>query len=429
MYLSVGRFQFPRTGIRLVISVLNYKPHDVYKKCPKDTFYSGSLDTFATMQADLQLPYLPTDPLEQGGMLVYLSAFLIQMIYFWIVFRKLAFYKKAPEEGSGEAVSVVISARNEYFNLKHNLPLILQQDYPDFEVVVVNDNSQDDSLELLEDMARENNKIKIVNLSQDLNFFRGKKFPLSLGIKSATYDIILLTDADCRPASDSWIRNMASRFSGDKEIVLGYGGYEHRWGLMNLVIRYEALWVAIQYLSFALSGKTYMGVGRNMAYRKSLFYKHKGFVSHYTVSSGDDDLFINTVATTRNVAIEIGAESATFSHPKTSFKDWWVQKRRHLTTWKYYRRRFKWLLGMWSVSQLLFFALFVVLLAAGFNIMTVLGVFLLRIVSYLLITKLSMNRLHEKKLLLFSPIAEVFLMLFYPLVSMVNMVSKPDRWK
>ena len=381
------------------------------------------------MRADLQFPYVPSDPLEQGFMLVYLLAFLVQMIYFWLVFRKLAFYKKPVEERSGEPVSVVISARNEYYNLKHNLPLILQQDYPDFEVVVVNDNSQDDSLELLEDMAREDNKLKIVNLSQDLNFFRGKKFPLSLGIKSAAYDIILLTDADCRPTSDKWIRNMASGFADNKEIVLGYGGYEPRLGLMNLLVRYEALWVAIQYLSFALAGKTYMGVGRNMAYRKSLFYKHKGFVSHYTVSSGDDDLFINTVATSRNVAIRIGAESATLSHPKTSFTGWWIQKRRHLTTWKYYRRRFKYLLGMWSVSQLLFYASFVFLLMSGFNIMLVSGAFLLRIVSFLLITKLSMNRLNEKKLLVFSPIAEVFLILFYPLISLVNIISKPDTWK
>ncbi len=397
--------------------------------CPKDTFYSGSLDTFANMQADFQIPYIPTDPLEQGISAAFILAFVIQMVYFWGLFRKLAFYRVKPAEPAEEPVSVVISARNEYYNLKNNLPLILRQEYPAFEVVVVNDNSQDDSLELLEDMARTEKRLKIVNLSQDLNFFRGKKFPLSLGIKSASHDLILLTDADCRPASDQWIRNMASRFGDGKEIVLGYGGYEPRHGLMNLLIRHEALWVAIQYLSYAMAGKAYMGVGRNMAYRKSLFYKHKGFVSHYTVSSGDDDLFVNTVATSKNVAVEIGPGSATLSHPKTSFGGWWQQKRRHLTTWKFYRPRFKWLLGTWSASQLAFFVLFTLMVILGFNLLVVLGLMLIRIVSYLLITKLSMNRLNEKKLLVFSPIAEVFLMLLYPVLSLVNMVTKPDRWK
>jgi len=381
------------------------------------------------MQADIQLPYFPSNPIEQGLMVLYLLAFLFQMIYFWGVFRKLAFFRAREDVESGEAVSVVICARNEYFNLKHNLPLIFQQDYPVFEVVVVNDNSQDDSLELLEDLAREHANLKIVNLSQDLNFFRGKKFPLSLGIKSASHDILLLSDADCRPASDQWIKNMAGRFRGKTEIVLGYGGYERKGSLINSIIRHETLWVAIQYLSFSLIGKTYMGVGRNMAYRKSLFYANKGFSSHYTIASGDDDLFINSVATKENVAIEIAHGSHTISFPNTSLDGWIKQKRRHFTTWKYYRRRFKWLLGLWSFSQLLFILLFILLMSLGYNLIITATAFLLRIVSYLLITKLSMNRLNEKKLLVFSPIAELLLMIFYPLLSLVNMISKPDKWK
>jgi len=377
----------------------------------------------------MQLPYFPHDLTEQVLMLVFFQAFLIQMIYFWVVFRRLAFFRDKKDFSSEEAVSIVICARNEYANLKKNLPLFLEQDYPLFEVVVVNDNSQDDSLELLEDMTREYSKLKIVNLNQELNFFHGKKFPLSLGIKSASHEILLLTDADCMPSSKYWIRNMAGKFGRGKEIVLGYGGYEKKAGLLNLLIRYETLWVAIQYLSYSLMGKTYMGVGRNMAYRKSLFYKNKGFSSHYTIASGDDDLFINSVATNKNVAIEIDHGSHTISVPEENIYDWIKQKRRHLTTWKYYRPRFKRLLGTWSISQMLFFGLFILLLALGYNMIVVGSVFILRFVSYLLITKMSMNRLNERKLLLFSPIAELFLIVFYPMLSLVNMFSKPDKWK
>lgn len=377
----------------------------------------------------MQLPYFPQDILEQVLTGLYVLVFLIQMIYFWGIFRKLAFYRNKDEDESGEAVSVVISARNEYANLKNNLPLILAQEYPDFEVVVVNDNSQDDSLELLEEMARSDPRLKIVNLSQELNFFRGKKFPLSLGIKSAKSDIILLTDADCRPASSRWIRNMASHFKGETEIVLGYGAYEQRGNLLNLLIRHETLWVAIQYLSYALIGRTYMGVGRNMAYRKRLFIQNKGFSAHYTVASGDDDLFINRVATPKNVAVEIDHGSHTISVPEFSFGTWFRQKRRHLTTWKYYGGVFKRMLGTWSMSQFAFWALFVLLMALGYNYIVAGGVFLLRFVSYLLITKLSMNKLNERNLFVFSLIAELFLIIFYPLVSLVNTISKPDKWK
>ncbi|NQT77684.1 MAG: glycosyltransferase [Bacteroidetes bacterium] len=387
------------------------------------------MDTLAPTHMTMQMPYFPIEPFEQGLLLVYSLAFIVQMIYFWVFYSRLAFYKKRDDKTTDEPVSVVICAKNEYYKLKMNLPLILEQDHPSFEVVVVNDNSQDDSLELLEDMAREHSNLKIVNLSQDLNFFQGKKFPLSLGIKSASNDILLLTDADCRPSSKDWIKNMSGKFRGEKEIVLGYGGYERKRNLINYIIRYETLWVAIQYLSFSLAGRTYMGVGRNMLYSKSLFYRNKGFSSHYTVASGDDDLFINSVANRKNVAIEIAHGSHTISAPKTSFSSWIIQKRRHLTTWKYYRGRFKRLLGLWSVSQIIFLALFVILLILGYNMVYIAGLFILRFFSHLMITKKSMNKLNEKELLLISPLAELFLVILYPVLSLVNMFSKADKWK
>lgn len=384
---------------------------------------------FRLNAAAMQTPYFPQDIAEQTLMVLFLMVFVIQMYYFWGIFRRLSFYKGKATGSVNEPVSVVICARNEYANLRKNLPLVLDQDHPDFEVIVVNDNSQDDSLELLEELAREHGRLKLVNLSQELNFFRGKKFPLSLGIKSAANDILLLTDADCRPASRHWISSMAGHFREGTDIVLGFGGYAPGPGLLNMLIRHETLWVAIQYLSYALIGRAYMGVGRNMAYRKSLFIKNKGFSSHYTIASGDDDLFINSVATRKNVSIEIGSGSHTISEPEISFMEWIKQKRRHLTTWKYYRSRFKWMLGTWSVSQLLFFGLSALLLCLGYNYIIVASVFLLRFVSYLLITKKAMNRLHERKLLLFSPIAELFLILFYPFLGLANMISKPDKWK
>lgn len=387
------------------------------------------MDTLAQIHMAMQIPYFPLELFEQGLLLVYSLSFIVQMIYFWVFFSRLAFYKNRDDKIVDESVSVVICAKNEYYNLKRNLPLILEQDHPSFEVVVVNDNSQDDSLELLEEMAREHSNLKIVNLSQDLNFFQGKKFPLSLGIKSASNDILLLTDADCRPSSKDWIKNMSGKFRGENEIVLGYGGYERKRNLINYIIRYETIWVAIQYLSFSLAGRTYMGVGRNLAYSKSLFYRNKGFSSHYTVASGDDDLFINSVATRKNVAIEIAHGSHTVSVPKTSFSSWIIQKRRHLTTWKYYRGRFKRLLGLWSVSQVIFLALFVILLSLGYNVIYIAGLFILRFFSHLMITKKSMNKLNEKELLLISPLAELFLVIFYPVLSLVNMFSKADKWK
>ncbi len=360
---------------------------------------------------------------------VYGTAFLIQLFYFWGLFGRFAFYRGKTNTGSLLPVSVVISAKNEYTNLKKNLPLILNQDYPDFEVVVVNDVSDDETIFLLEDLSREYKHLKVVSITQDLNFFKGKKFPLSLGIKSAKNEQLLLTDADCTPSGTGWIRSMCNHFDDKTEVILGYGKYKMNDTLLNKIIRYETLFTAIQYFSFALIGFPYMGVGRNLAYKKSLFIKNKGFISHYKLSSGDDDLFINEVANKKNTHIEVSSESFTISPAKKTFTEWWIQKRRHLSTGKYYKRKHKLLLGAYSFTLFILFLLFILLISYNYAIYIVLALFFIRLISQFVILKKSMSRLEEKKLLLLSPLIEVFLMVVYPVIVIVNLVSKQSKWK
>lgn len=353
-----------------------------------------------------------------------------QLYYYWFVFAKLAYYKPPKWRSKKEAVSIVICAKNEYSNLKKNLPKILNQDYPDFEVVVVNDASGDYTHELLEDLDREYSHLKIVNIRENLNFFSGKKFALSIGIKSAKNDLLLLTDADCYPNSNQWISKMTEPFTSKKiEIVLGYGSYETKKGLLNALICFDTIHVAMQYFSFALKRKTYMGVGRNLAYRKSLFLKSKGFISHYKLMSGDDDLFINRVATKTNTRIQIHPDSFTFSEPESTYLKWMNQKRRHLSTAKYYKPRFKFILGKYAFSQLFMYGFLCTLLILNFHILWVLGFFLVRLINQYIVTKYCMRQLNQGKLLLYSPILELILFLNHFLLSISNVISKQNKWK
>ena len=376
--------------------------------------------------------YFPQPELSLEFILLSVFALVIidQLYYFWLVFAKLAFYKTTKNRTNKEAVSVIICAKNEYANLKRNLPQILNQDYPDFEVVVVNDASDDYTHELLEDMDRKYPHLKIVNIRENLNFFSGKKFALSIGIKSAKNDLLLLTDADCYPNSNLWIQKMADAFTSKKvEIVLGYGAYEKKGGILNSLIRFDTLMVAVQYFSFSIKQSTYMGVGRNLAYRKSMFIKNGGFISHYTISSGDDDLFINRVATKTNTRILVDKESFTFSEPKTNYAEWMTQKRRHLSTAKFYKSKFKFLLGKYALSQLLVYGLMATLLVLNYSILLVLGLFFLRLVSQIVILKKCTNQLKENNLLLFSPILELILFLNHFLLSTSNLIFKQNKWK
>ena len=370
-----------------------------------------------------QLPYF-------GFFAAFAAVVFVQLGFFWGIFSRLAFHRIRPvRHDQLPPVSVVICARNEYQNLKSNLPLIFAQDYPGFEVVVVNDASEDDSQYLLKDFGAAHPNLSIVTIEKDLNFFRGKKFPLSIGIKSAKHEILLLTDADCKPASDQWIRHMVAGYRANTAIVLGYGGYEPTRGFLSVFQRFETFQTALMYLSMALSHIPYMGVGRNLSYRKSLFYSSNGFISHYSIPSGDDDLFVNQAARKGNTTVSLHPDGFTYTRPKRTFAEWIRQKRRHFTTGKHYRWYHRMILGLFSLSQWAFFILFVLLLAIGFPWYLTLGGFALRLCSQWLIYGYAMKKLKTRKILLISPILEPLLLLMLTYIVLTNQFVRQPRWK
>lgn len=360
---------------------------------------------------------------------VFYISVLIQLLFYWGIFSRLAFFKSKNQVRQPQAVSVVICAKNEYYNLKENLPLILEQNYKDFEVVVVNDVSDDETYFLLRILKEKYPHLKIVNFVDNVNFFSGKKFPLSIGIICAKNDVILLTDADCCPESPEWLSKMQENFHSGTEIVLGYGKYKAEKTLLNKLIRFDTLHIAIQYLSMAAAGSPYMGVGRNLAYRKNLFYRQKGFISHYKIKSGDDDLFVNAAATNKNTKIMISPESHTVSDAKKTFASWIIQKRRHLTSGKYYKSSTNLILGLYSFTQIVFFVTFAVLVSIDYTLLIVFALFTLRLISQLIIFKRAMIKLNEKSLLIGIPFFEIFFILFNPIIVLYNTISKPDKWK
>ncbi len=355
---------------------------------------------------------------------------LIQIFYYLFFFARLAFYKPATKLISQpHPVSVIICARDEAANLAQNLPRSLVQVYSTtHEVIVVNDNSFDDSKYLLEEFERRFRQLKIIELKQEAKLIPGKKFPLSVGIKAAQYEIVLLTDADCVPASEYWIDKMQATYDEDTEIVLGYGPYHKKRGILNKLVRWETFHTALQYLTYALAGKPYMGVGRNLSYKKTVFFRHKGFSAHNHVASGDDDLFINTAATKNNTKINIAPDSFTLSEPPGSWQQWIKQKRRHYSTAKYYRPLHKFLLGLYSFSHFLFFPL----LAAAiifFSWQWALLVFVTRFIVQAFVLYPAMKKLNEKDLFPSFLLFDVW-MFFYYFIFATTLIKKPGAgWK
>jgi len=348
---------------------------------------------------------------------------------FYFLFSKFSFYNAPPVKLlTTEPVSLIVCAKNEAENLENHIPFWLEQTYPNFELILINDASIDKTLEVIEHFAETDSRVKVVNVRNNEAFWANKKYALTLGIKKAVNDRLVFTDADCKPASNEWLSTMVAHFSAQKKLILGYGGYHKRRGILNKLIRYETLLTATQYLSYALAGIPYMGVGRNLAYTSQLFYDHKGFMSHIKVPSGDDDLFVNESASKTNTNLCVSENAFTHSIPKKTWKAWFLQKKRHVTTASMYKSKHKILLGLYYVANLLFWLLVgVIFFFVDWKIPTAIIAFRF-LIQYIVVGNAA-KRLQEKDLIAFLPLFELFLVFLQMSIFISNSGSKQTRWK
>ncbi len=355
---------------------------------------------------------------------VFALSVLAQMIYygyFYLPFLLKTSSKKTKIPHSPQAVSIIIAARNEADNLKAFLPTVLEQQYPTFEVIVVNDRSEDNSSKVLDEFKQKYSHLQIIEIKDEGKLKYGKKTAITLGIKAAQYEQLVFTDADCCPVSAFWLQKMAASFT-DKSIVLGYGPYFQEASFLNQWIRYDTMTIALQYFSYTFRGRPYMGVGRNLAYKKDLFTSTGGFNSHLDKRSGDDDLFVNAVATKNNTTMVLSPDSFVYSVPEHSFKTWKKQKQRHLTTFSDYQSTHNALLGLEVITRGLFYALFLSLLFTPFRY-GALALFGLRMLLFYMVIILSSKRFKEPKLTLYAPFFDISL----PLVNLYLVMHKSNN--
>lgn len=356
---------------------------------------------------------------------------LLQLYYILIAYGRLARHKVTSQRRAGqqEPVSVIICARNEYDNLTKFLPEILNQAYPTFEVIVVNDCSSDDSKWLLQDLEQQYAHLRVIEIKEHIQLKHSKKFALTLGIKGAKYDKLVMTDADCLPNSPHWISEMVGAYDDDTAIVLGYSPYMQEKGFLNKLIRFETAHTAMSYLSYALRRDAYMGVGRNLSYNKSLFFAGKGFTSHMHIKSGDDDLFVNQNATKNNVRISIHPDAHMLSVPKDTWRSYYRQKGRHAGASKLYKNRHKTMLATQLVTALLFY-IWLILCVAVFPVYwyIALGAYFLRLLCQWIVFRNIYRKLGASDILIWVPILDIVYYFYICINGLFNRNKKQRAW-
>lgn len=361
---------------------------------------------------------------------IFIASAALQVLYYLLVFARLNFVRGM--NGVSEnlpPVSVVICAHNEAENLKKYLKVVLIQQYPVFEVILVNDRSTDATIDVIVDFYKRNTNVRILNILPDeVNAYAGKKQALMKGIALAQYETIVVTDADCRPASTHWLAKLVGTYMGNTQIVLGYSPFEKRKGFLNKLIRYENLMTALQYLGFAKAGMPYMGVGRNLSYKKSVFANFDGFEKHRELPTGDDDLLVNAMAKAGSTEICLDKDAFMFTPAATTFREWVNRKRRHLRSGFRYKWYHRLILFLFALSGFLFYSTFVILLSGLWMLKYVLLVFLATLVLKMLSVFRVYKKLAASDLIFITPLLDVAFTGYLLIVFFLLLLKPKKSW-
>lgn len=368
---------------------------------------------------------------------LFLLSVTLQMGYVLYFFAQVFSLKKQerPVLEDKKPVSVVICAKNQARQLEQYLPAIMAQRYTNeagkqlFEVIVVNDASTDDTAQVLQAISKHYTNLTVVTVARDAERnLPGKKFALSKALPHINNELMLLTDADCEPASEYWMELMVAPLHAGKEIVAGYGKHKQAPGWLNGFIRWETLHTFLQYSTYAMVGKPYMAVGRNIAYTRSILMQAEQAKVWSKLPSGDDDLLMRTMAHDHNTAIVTDPQAFTLSEAKSTMQDWVAQKQRHMSTGKYYKPGIKSLLSVYGIAHALIWLLFIPLLLWGDTEMVLIAM-ALRCVTYWFVWAKTADMLQEKQLKLLLPLYDIGWMLYNFAFSPYIIWKNKKNWK
>lgn len=359
---------------------------------------------------------------------VFFAAAGVQLLY--LIFFIYAFGRKRTDTTTDPVpVSVLVCAHDEEVNLRELIPVLLAQDYPRFEVVIVNDRSNDGTYDFLLKETKDDPRLRMVNVDHVPAHVNGKKFGITLGIRAAAFEWILFTDADCRPSGKDWISGMSRQLNDQAQFVLGYSPYQKVSGFLNLFIRFESLLTALQYFSFALLKNPYMGVGRNLAYRKSLFLEKKGFNQFLNVTGGDDDLFVNQHAKGATTRVSLSHETLVFSIPKKTWRSFFNQKVRHLSVGKRYRLKHRILLGIFALTWIITWFTGATLVSLDMTKWWIPAAMMVRILLLMIAVRTFVKQTRLPFEWWAIPILDFLYSIYYISTGLVALLTKKIRWR
>ena len=363
-------------------------------------------------------------------LIVFIGFLSIQLFYFLFVYGRFAFSNPTEEKEYTPPVSIIICSKNQVDHCKILVPLLMEQDYPNFEIVLIDDASTDDTLDVFENFEAQYKNIKLVKVENIEAFWGNKKFSMTLGIKAAKYEHLLFIEPNCLPATNQWIAEMASHFDADKSIVIGYSKLiKEKKSLANMFMRFENVWQAMHTFGFTQIGKPYRGSGSNLAYHRKEFFNVRGFNDHMKIRFGEDELFVNQASTGKNTTFAISKDSFTLSKPEQNFSNWMQLKRKQLSLSKNFKSSDQIQLQLYNVSFWGFVILAAILLITQFEWEIVSSLIIARYLIAWITMGFATRKLDEKDIIFVYPLLELFWAFTLLNIKLSNLFSKPTQWR
>lgn len=355
---------------------------------------------------------------------------LFQVLYYIIVYGRICFHKSPKEELEHfPSVSVVICAKDDAYNLERRLPFILEQQYPNFEVVVVNDASRDESEYVLRVLQEIYPNLNVVHLYENVNRFLGKKYPISIGIKSAKNEIILLTEADTQPCGYNWITEMVKGFEPKTQMVIGHSIYESKNTFISSLIQYEHQTSSMNYLGNAILKNPYMGTGKNLAFTKKMFFAVNGFIPQYNIPVGEDQVFVNKYAHSKNTKVVLTKDSISQTAPKEKYYEWMIQKKRNYRSLSFFKLKDKLTVSLMPITTVLLYSLIAISIIYKFPWQYAVMALIIKYTIQIIIYFKTSRKLGTKQVAFLSPLYEIIFLPFNTIIRISSLLTKRDKWK
>ena len=360
---------------------------------------------------------------------------LLLLVYYFGLFGPFVFRKEKSRTSNEDLppISIVITAHNEAHHLVESLPVILTQEYPDYEVVLVNDNSQDEIEQLALELNNRYHHLHYVNMGSSRSTMEGRKFPFAIGIQAASNPTVVFTNSSCIPSSPFWLQHIASKFVRQKEVVLAHTTYQSRGGLLNKWLHYDALVNSVRAFSYTLAKMPVLADSHNLAFKRHLFFDNKEkFFALSRLPFGEDNIFINQVANGKMCDVAVDPEAVIYQTP-ISFSDWLRNKRYELVSQSYYRALHRFVLQCYNWLSFLFYpaaiasialaALEMNWLALGIGI----GVTLLKFGMQFMVFHKGAKKMGEKGAAVSMLFFDLFFLLLQPWIYLASKFEK-SRW-